>query len=217
MTLESFSKVYNDDRVSEIVIVDDGSTPDIYQQLYQKTFSLDKVHLMRSAVNKDCYQNKMAALSFAKNDFAILLDSDNIISTEYLDLIFRYEWASSIIMAPVFAAPNFDYRDFSGLTISKTNVSQHMDRPMFSTALNTANFFVHACNYIKVWDEKVDPVTADSIYMAYRWLDAGFKIHFVDGLQYFHRVHEGSHYKQNVSRTPTGFLRDVEKKLRELK
>jgi hypothetical protein len=69
---------------------------------------------------------------------------------------------------------------------------------------------------LKVWDGSVDPVTADSIYFNYCWLAAGNKILITPKLQYLHRVHDQSHYVNNVNRT-NGFDVMVEQKLKELR
>jgi glycosyltransferase involved in cell wall biosynthesis len=92
MTVQSFYEVYDDDRVSEIVIVDDASDMKIYEELKAMTDSLSKVTLYRNLQNRDCYENKYTAVSYATNDWVILLDSDNKIDKSYLDIIFGLEW-----------------------------------------------------------------------------------------------------------------------------
>jgi glycosyltransferase involved in cell wall biosynthesis len=213
---ESFSEVINDPRVSEIIIVDDRSENDIYARVHRELSKIEKVRLIRNSVNVDCYKNKMRAVSYCNNKFCILLDSDNIIDTKYIDTIFDYQWEEDVILAPVFAKPQFDYRAYQGQMITQKNVASLMDLPMFSTALNTANYFVHRDSYVQVFDFNVDPVTADSIFMAYQWLSSGRKIYFTPGLHYYHRVHGGSHYINNVHRTGN-FLSEVEQKLKLLK
>ena len=217
MLFDSFDAVYDDERVSEIIIVDDASSLDTFESIRKNCFSLTKVKLYRNANNRDCYENKHVSLSYASNDCCILLESDNKISKEYIDRLFEHKWENDIVYAPVFAKPHFDYRAFSGQLISKENVASFMSAESFSTALNTANYFVNRNNYIKVWTDEINPVTADSIFMNYRWLDAGFKILFVPGLEYEHRVHGGSHYQNNVHRTPTGLLNEIESKLKSMR
>jgi len=217
MTLESFSGVYDDERVGEIVIVDDASDWGLYTDLKDKCALLPKVKLYRNLTNCDCYVNKANAISYASNDYCILLDSDNIIDKSYIDNIFDYNWHPECIIAPVYAAPNFDYREFEGMVVTKENVAELMNRKMFSTALNTANYFVNGFSYIGVWDAETDPVTSDSIFMAYQWLSKGYQILFSPGLTYQHRVHPGSHYQTQNHRTPQGFHESILQKLKELK
>lgn len=215
---KSFSLVHDDERISEIIVVDDCSNIELFDRIrLHCEANFPKVFLHRNITNIDCYRNKARALSYCNNQFAILLDSDNMIGKSYLDKIFEYDWRVDTILAPSFAEPMFDYRAYAGLVVSKSNVAEYMDKPLFSTGLNTANFFVNCHGYLKVFDETIDPVTADSIFMAYNWLNAGGEIHFVKFLEYFHRVHDGSHYQKNVSRTPTGFLESIELKLKSLR
>jgi len=217
MTIESFKNVLYDDRVQEIVLCDDCSSDDVFQQLKILTSEYPKVKLFRNEVNIDCYKNKRQAIGFATSEWCIVFDSDNIISVDYLDKIFAVpEWNQKTVYCPVFAEPHFDYRAFSGLTIYKHNINQYINEPMFMTALNTMNFFINRQAYIDVWDGKVDPVTSDSIYFNYCWLVSGRNIKFVDGLTYFHRVHSGSHYQQNNRRTGN-FSAEVEQKIKQLK
>jgi len=217
LLLESFSKVIKDDRVGEIVIVDDCSSEENYEDVRNAVKWMPKVHLFRNESNKDCYMNKREAISRAANDYVIILDSDNKIGVDYLDRIYEHEWAEDTILAPTFARPTFDYRAFGGLTIDRQNVSEYMGRKMFATALNTMNFFINKDEYLNVFDVSVDPVTADSIFLNYCWLKAGNKIKFVQGLEYDHLVHSGSHYQNNNSRTQKGFYEKIEENLMKLR
>jgi len=218
LLFKSFEAVYDDPRVDEIVIVDDSSSMEVFEEVRERCARLSKVKLHRNVSNRDCYENKYTALSFCNNDWCILLDSDNMISKQYIDKLFQInEWDDDTVYAPVFAAPQFDYRHFSGFTVIKENVHSLMNEPMFSTALNTANYFVNKSKYLKSWVPDTNPVTADSIFMALQFLKNGMSIFFVPGLEYFHRVHPGSHYQNNVSRTPVGFLESIELELKNMK
>jgi glycosyltransferase involved in cell wall biosynthesis len=184
LLLDSFASVYSDNRVSEIVIVDDYSSEETYWKV---------------------------------KEWVIVFDSDNQLSTAYLDKIFEQEWHADTILTPDFAMPQFDFRKYSGIALSKENISEYIDKPMLEVCLNAMNYFVNRDKYMEVWDETTDPVTSDSIYQAYNWLKAGYKIKIVDGLQYFHRVHPESHYATQNHRTPSNFHSDLLQKIRELK
>ncbi len=214
---ECITPVINDPRIAEIVISDDASTDDSWAQLNYAYGNHPKVKLFRNPQNLDCYANKRMAVMRATKGWVILFDSDNILSSSYLDTLYAIpDWNPSTVYLPTWAKPHFDYRAFSGKTITRANVAQHMALRHFTTALNTANYFFHRAIYLAAWDSSVNPVTADSIYMALRLLQQGRRLAFVDGLHYFHRVHDGSHYKQNVKRTG-GFARLVEDQLKLLK
>lgn len=217
MVMESFMDVYHDERVNEIVIVDDESDWGLYTDLKNLVELYPKIKLWRNKENRQCYVNKATSLVYSNNDFCILLDSDNKISKDYLDKIFEIEkWEDDTIYTPAFAFPNFDFRQYSGLLITKENIAEYIDKPMFETMCNAANYFVNKNSYLDVWDEHLEPMTSDSIYMISRWLDAGNKVQVVSGLSYFHRVHSGSHYQNYKHLTPDGFHESVLNKLRSM-
>ena len=206
LLLESFAKVLHDPRISEIIIVDDASCQATFDFISKRTSHMFKVKLYSNSENLDCYKNKRQAISYATNDWCILLDSDNVIDTAYLDKIYENKlWNDYTIYTPSFAKPHFDFRHFSGLLVTNKNVCSWIDEPMFETMLNAANFFVNKNEYLRIFDPTVDPVTSDSIYFCSNWLWEGNRIQVVEGLEYFHRVHSGSHYQNNVRRTPQGF------------
>jgi len=216
MTIDSFSNVYNDDRISNIIIVDDASSIETYNKLKWYCDKLPKVTLIRNLTNRDCYANKYISVSYSPTPFCILFDSDNIIDTDYIDRIFEQEWDEKTILAPTHAAPLFNYKAYSGIKIDRTNVSEYMGKPMFDTALNTHNMFVNRDEYLQCFDPNIDPHSSDSIFMNYQWLNRGNSIYFVPELTYLHTVHENSHYKANCHKSPE-FYKEIEEKLKNMK
>lgn len=217
MLFESFEKIYQDERVNEIIIVDDDSDIKVFEDIRERSFSLGKIKLYRNASNRDCYENKYTALSFASNDWCVILDSDNVIDQNYLDAIFKLDWDPKTAYMPAFAEPHFDYRSMSGLVLNSANVADCLSKySMCNTMLNCMNYFVNRHEYIKVWQPDIKPYTADSILQNYNWFAAGNEMLVVPGLSYFHRVHDGSHYKQNVHKTGS-LYNEVLQKLKKLK
>lgn len=217
MTIDAFIDVYNDERVGEIIIVDDASDIEIYNQLKSIADKLPKVKLFRNIFNKDCYFNKLTAVSYASLDWVVLLDSDNKIDTSYIDIIYELHWQDQCIYTPSFAKPSFDFRAYEGLTIARHNVAQYVDKPMFEVCLNAANYFVNKNKYCENWTNEIDPVTSDSIFVAKRWLERGGEIFIVPNLNYEHRVWNESHWQNNNHRTPAGFHQDILNQLKQLK
>lgn len=216
MTIESFNRVYADDRVDEIIIVDDASDEGEYKRLKAICDCMPKVKLYRNVSNLDCYANKRMAVSYATKRNAIVLDSDNEIGTDYIDKIFQYEWVDNIVLQPSFAAPSFDFRNLEGLYVTRKNAAECIDRyPLFTTMLNAMNYFVCASEYLRVWKGDINPYTADSIYHALNWLEAGGEIFVVPGLTYHHRIHNGSHYQNNKHKTGN-IYHIIEQKIRQL-
>jgi hypothetical protein len=101
--------------------------------------------------------------------------------------------------------------------ISRENVASYLGDQMFEVLLNTGNYFVHRDRYLEVFDPSTNPVTSDSIYMAYNWLRAGRRIKVVPGLRYFHRVADDSYTSTHMSRTPADFHESVLRRLRDLR
>lgn len=185
---KSFEQVLHDERISEIVIVDDCSDKDIYDAIAERVKHMPKVRLFRNASNLSVYDNKKEAVSKATNEYCIIFDSDNIIGVDFIDKVYSIEWNSKTILAPDFAQPVFDYRQYSGTTFRKSNVAKYAQRGNFACLINTMNYFVHRDSYVSTWQPKQGIKGADSIYMNYLWLMAGNDIHVLKGLQYFHRV-----------------------------
>lgn len=214
MTFDAFRNVLNDDRISEVVIVDDHSDERIYQNLLFMCNGIDKVKIYRNETNLGCYANKRRAVELAQNEWVILFDSDNVLSKEYLDSIPEVIFPKNIYQ-PEWARPHFDFRKFSGSVISKDNIKGYMRQQHFTTMLNAMNFFINRDEFLKIPHRDSETWTADSIYFNYLWLKAGNKIYVTPGMQYDHLVHNGSHYKANVHRTGN-FYNEVEKMIMAL-
>lgn len=216
-TLESFVDIANDDRVSEIVIVDDCSEFPIFKQLETAAAFCDKVKLYRNGINYDCYMNKHHAVSFSSNPWTIIWDSDNVLTRSYIDKLYAIEkWEPDTFYQPAWAQPLFDFREYAGMTFTKHNVAEYLDKPMFSTMLNAMNYFVNRDRYLQVWQSDINPHTADSILQNYNHLRNDGKIYVVPDMFYNHVVHDGSHYKNNVHKTGNLYS-EIETKLRFLK
>jgi glycosyltransferase involved in cell wall biosynthesis len=222
LLFESIAQVINDERIDEIVISDDHSTDNIFDQVCEKYKDVEKVQIFRNTENLDCYRNKRQAVKRATNEYVILFDSDNVLTKEYIDRIYSGEngeriWSPSVLLAPSFAKPHFDFRELSGKLISKENVSSLLNVGNCSTMLNAMNYFVNREEFLRVWDGGIDPVTSDSLYQNYNWLSGGNSIYVVPHLEYTHLVHSGSHYQNNVRRTPSGFHDSIIEKLKLMK
>jgi glycosyltransferase involved in cell wall biosynthesis len=202
MLQEAFIKVIDDPRISEVVVTDDGSNEKTVIAL--KHIFHPKLKLWWNYKNLGCYRNKREAISKASNEFVIIFDSDNVITTEYIDRIFERPWSRDTIFAPDFARPHFDYRGFSGQTITRANVKTFVEQKHFTALINTMNYFVNRDEYLRVWEDRSEPWTADTALQNYNWLKAGNKIHVLTGLQYEHRIEHTehkSHYQEHNRKT----------------
>lgn len=225
LLFESFKQVIDDDRISEIVIVDDHSDVRIFDQIASPhRIESSKIKLYRNDKNLGCYRNKREAVSKATNEWVILFDSDNVIGMDYIDTITKLnggDWHPNVVHQPTFAKPHFNFGAFSGINVHRGNVSKYANDETFLTALNAMNYFVNRDEYLRVWEDRKEPWTADSILHNYNWLKAGNIIYFCPGLEYFHRVdnhgqEEQSHYKEHHRKTGDLYT-EVVNKLKELR
>lgn len=205
MLFESFEQVLDDDRVSEIVIVDDNSLDNYWRRVKGHCQHYPKIKLYRNQKNLGCYRNKREAISKATNDYVIIFDSDNIMTKGYIDKVFAEEWNPNVILAPDYIV-SFDYRHFGGMVLDSKSGSRFFSMPRFDCLINTMNYFVNRDSYLQVWDGNKEPWTADTIYQNLRWVQSGRSIKVVVGMEYDHRIkHERgqdrSHYLQHNRKT----------------
>lgn len=216
LTIESFAQVLNDPRIDDIVIMDDCSIMEIRSKFYNwmllNTEFGGKVRFIEQAANRGMSLNKRDAIALAKNEWVIILDSDNIIGPDYLDAFFKYfpyntdEHSPSehFIFCPDFAKPNFDYRALAqgapthGLYNAKDAARCIWDS-RFNCLLNTCNYVVNKEFYLNVYKHNKEHIASDTVWHNYNHLKAGGELAVVPGMQYFHRVHEGSGFMQNAA------------------
>lgn len=224
MLFKSFEKVLGDPRISRIYISDDHSDWNEWVKLTDRVGRLNAwqnyPHVIladRQPKNIGCYHNKGAVLNMTREgmeqQYAILLDSDNVIDLSYLDALDRVPeqyWDGKTLLAPEFARPSFDYRRFAAAYIDRNTVKQHiptMQRTQFDCLINTANYVVPVKEYLRLFNPDINPWTADTTYMLSRFLEAGNGMYVVPGMQYDHLIHKGSHYQEHVHKTGDLFTR----------
>lgn len=200
---ESFIHVLNDDRISEVIISDDHSDATTIRYLNELQLVSKKINVFQHAKNMGMSFNKLQSVSYAKENRCIIFDSDNVLTTEYIDAIYRVKgatsWDENVIYCPSFARPQFDYRAFNSLTFDKRSIKKYLNKKMFDCMLNTCNYFVHRDTYLKVFEHNPAMKGTDTIWFNYLWLRAGYSFHVVPGMHYDHRVHDGSGFMADVN------------------
>ena len=210
----------NDYRVSEIIICDDNSQ-DIYQ-LKQILASIqsNKIKLYENDRNLGCYHNKIETISKCTNDWAILLDSDNVISTSFIDILYNIpQWDYMKIYAPSVAEtfPNLssylNYERFSNKTITKEIYFAEHTNINFQCLINNCNYFLPvkqflSCMKPQQYDRRyIDSL--DSAVLFTEWLCANNTIFVVENLRYRHRLHPTSNYNMSNSRQYESSVRQM--------
>jgi len=195
---ESFGQVINHPRITEIILMDDCSDMEIFKQIDDLKALSPKIKVFRQVKNRGMGCNKADAISYAENDWCILFDSDNVLTSEYIDAL-PLDLKLELIYQPSFAKPSFDFRKYAGGIGWDAGVSIMIKDPMYNTMLNACNYVVNKNEYLRIYQDNPEQKGADTIWMAYLWLKAGNGIYVVPGMEYEHRVHAGS-----------GFLADAD-------
>lgn len=222
MTIESFAKVIDDPRIDDIVIMDDRSLGVDIERLRQFVLKdkTGKLHLWEQTVNVGMSKNKRDAIRHAKNEWAIIFDSDNIIGPDYLSEFFGFisggyvfkEFSKitdieKFIFCPDFARPTFDYREYkcgngrnmrSGIYAARECAFDIKD-DTFNCLMNTCNYIVNRDFYLKTYQYNPEHIASDTIWHNYNHLKAGGHFVVVPDMQYFHRVHDGSGFMQDAA------------------
>jgi glycosyltransferase involved in cell wall biosynthesis len=208
MLKQAFEKVLDDPRIAEVVISDDASDDETVRWI-KNNIHHPKVKVFWHSENVGMSRNKAESIRLASNDWCILLDSDNIIDSSYIDAIFQCVWNPEVILCPNFDRPNFDFTEFTSLKFDRKTVKRYIKKGRFEILLNTCNYFVHRDQYLEVYQYNPAMKGTDTIWFNYNWLKRGKSFYVVPGMQYEHRVHDGS-----------GFMADMDynmKKAKELK
>ena len=159
-----------------------------------------KIRLVENPENVGPLRNKWEAVRRCRGDWVVLLDSDNKLSDTYVRRLCELDvWDPETIYCPDYGGKALDYREFSGLTVTRANVRDYLDSSRFRMLLNTGNFFVPRARYesalAPVVDERVP--TQDVQFACLHWLKHDGRLQVVPGLEYFHRAHADSNWKRH--------------------
>lgn len=203
MLLESFAQVIDDDRIDEVLIMDDASELQYWDKIKELPKFNNKIKVVRQLTNQNMSRNKRDAIFNSKNEWVIIFDSDNVIGKDYLDALERI-WNkpgqpySGWIYSPSFAKPIFDYRKFEDYVFDMSDAPKLND-PNCNCLFNTCNYVVNKEEYLATWKENKEMKGSDTIWMAYLWLKAGHSLYVVPNMHYEHRMHQGSGFAQDMS------------------
>lgn len=199
MLFESYANVINDGRIDEIIIVDDCSHMGYFQNVQSRVEGNPKIKLFRNPNNIGMSLNKKRAVEFASNPWCILFDSDNIIKPDYLDALERVNFHDQVIYMPDFAMPKFDFRAYKARLYDKQWAKRMIKEPMFNVCMNTCNYVVNRTKYIEAYRYNPEMIASDTVWFNYNWLKGGGEFYVVPGMSYFHRVHDGSGYMEDLN------------------
>jgi len=206
MTMEAFAKVLDNPFVSEVVIVDDCSDVEVYEDLARKIEGLDKVALYRNDENLGPFWNKREAVRRCRNEWVILLDCDNSIDNDYINFAENIEKRNDTIYCPAVVRilrPEGGQWDFTRLSggIDENTAKDFVDIRLFKILMNTGNYLVNRGWYMDIVEYRTisaDLSELDTFYFNYLWIEAGNRLSVEGGMTYIHRIHDDSYYLKNA-------------------
>lgn len=209
MLLESFANVIDDDRIDEILIMDDCSDEEYWKKIKELPAFNPKIKVVRQLANRGMSQNKHDAIFNSKNEWVIIFDSDNKLERSYIDsydYVRQHEQLSediddTVIICPSYAKPNFDYTGLLGPKFGAKATARMLsvkNNQAVSLMLNTCNYIVNRDRYLQVWEENKEMKGSDTIWFNYLWLKSGGSFLVAPNMHYFHRLHDGSGFMQDV-------------------
>ncbi|RCJ40835.1 hypothetical protein A6770_37310 [Nostoc minutum NIES-26] len=224
LVVVTLKNIFRDERVSEIVILDDGSSlTSVFECIANLKDFKAKVKLFRRKENLGMLATKIQACSLCSNPWCILLDSDNTIFNSYLNAIFSLEtWDKNIIYCPGYAFPNYDFRSYGNTEFdfekicNFQNKNKILNNFIFSCFISGGNYFLNVKAFTNILNPyiKFKLYAADQIFANYIWLSNGNKLKLLPSASYYHRVHSNSTWILNSNRGHVEYNR-VAKKFEE--
>ena len=205
--METISASINDDRVSEIIICDDKSDDIEILEHMVNNLNNSKIKLYKNQINLGVYHNKIETIKKCSNQWALLIDSDNVISKEFIDRIFEIDtWNTNTIYAPSYAytfpqGPSqlLNFESFAGTYITREIYKTHaLKNTNFQCLINNCNYFIPTTEFIESMPANIykrDTIDSmDGAVLFTDWLCNNNTVFIVKNLMYKHRLHPNSTY-----------------------
>ena len=201
--------------ISEIIISDESSSNDF--KLLQEYFpdNNNKLKLVKNETVLGPFLNKIRCCKEASNEWIVLMDSDNFADIDnYFKIAQKYITSSShninekTILSPAMASPNFDYKFLANIILTKNNIRNYYNNPMFNCFINTGNYIINK-NLIDTLNfekdiELIQKSSACDVKLMNTLFFEQFEnlnIHVVENMKYDHVVHGESVYLKNYIKT----------------
>jgi hypothetical protein len=184
--------------VNEIVVLDDCTND--YSLL--KKFETDNVKIFRNDEHLYPLLSRPKVVELCKNDWVLLMDSDNFLCESVFDFIREKKLDENYIYAPGFAMPRLDYRpEYGNSVIDLKLASEKLQRTKskrMDALLNTSNYLVPKNNFLEVAkniDPKFSPCPHEVVYFNYLWFSSGRKIFCSKDWEYHHTLRPDSFWR----------------------
>ena len=193
--------------VGEVVFFDDGSAAEEVAGLEAFVASLelgDKIRVERREKNLGAQITKLDAVAACRNEWVLVLDSDNTALAGYLHALggLPHRNPEAIYCSP-FAFPYFSFHPLAGRRLD-FNDCVHLTidgllRRVF--IINDGNYLVHRETYSKKLDclRMVHSGAADVMMANYLWLSEGGVLQVLRRGAYHHRVDASSFWNRTAT------------------
>jgi hypothetical protein len=210
-------KYLENEYINEIIITDENGND--VEKIKTEFPNNSKLILIKNPTRLGPFLNKITACKAAKNEWIVLMDSDNFAYKEYFVTAKNYikqviGEQKNIILAPSKAKPNFDYSHLSGLIFKKDTFNanriiethkKNSHHTLSNVLMNTGNYvinknLIYNLNLESEKDNIPKSSACDVIYfntLLFEQLD--LNMHVVPNLEYEHVVHNGSIYTQTCN------------------
>lgn len=211
---KNIQKYLENEFISEIIISDENGN-DIKRIKQYFPENNNKLKLFKNEKILGPFLNKLKCCKYSRNEWIVLLDSDNFADIDYFEISQRHILENNnnnlnkeSIIAPCMASPNFDYRFLNNVILTKNNIKNYYNNPMFNTFINTGNYIINKniIDNLCIKNELTLMKTSsacDVKFMNTLFLEQfkNLNIHVVENMKYEHCVHENSIYLQTYVRT----------------
>lgn len=194
---------YIQNNLIEEIIIQDENGKDV-DKIKKSGLDLTKIKLYQNKKKLGPFLNKIEVCKKAKNDWIVLMDSDNYANADYFKVAKDYIEKQNnelIILAPSWAKPNFDYRKLENMIYRKGNFREYRQtKKINECCMNTGNYVLNKKIFSLINLEKetknISKSSAcDVIYFNTLCFEqTNVEMHIVKDLHYNHVVHNDSIY-----------------------
>ena len=140
-------KYLENEDINEIIITDENGS-DI-EKIKRAFPDNPKLVLIKNEQRLGPLLNKLKACSNAKNEWIVLMDSDNFLDVNSFNSLFSdLNFNDNTIYAPVFARPKFNFKSISNFNLDFNIVKNNFNHLI--CFLNTGNYLVPKKKYLEV-------------------------------------------------------------------
>jgi hypothetical protein len=197
--------------IDEIIICDENGND---KNKIDLKFNNPKLKTFKNNNKLGPFLNKINCVLNATNEWICLIDSDNFVDIDYFDTIKKYFeddiMDKTIILAPSFAKPRFNFKQYEGMIITRENINSIVkkayenpeDIETLLVCMNTGNYFfnkylIENLDLTNETDYIYNTPSSDVIYMNTLFFEqSNIKFVIVPELHYLHVVHDGSIFEQ---------------------